>query len=208
MQARCPTDAPSGVCRCPHPQTMAARSSGCRPGTGSGGPPVLTNPPGCAVGGWASPSSVPTKGWLASGGGHRPALPRVVGWAMNTSPDTDLVLDAILMAFSRRRLRPAGHPSLRSVAGPTSLAFSQRPGRPRWSPSRSDPPQTRSITPPWRRFLPPPRRELAWIHQRTSWPTRDLLRSALFDDIEGFSNPTRTQRRLGYHSLPPTRTSP
>jgi transposase InsO family protein len=43
-------------------------------------------------------------------------------------------------------------------------------------------------------------RELAWIHAGRSWPTRDLLRSALFDFIEGFYNPTRIQRRLGYRS--------
>jgi putative transposase len=44
------------------------------------------------------------------------------------------------------------------------------------------------------------KRELAWIHGTTSWAHRDQLRSALFDYIEGFYNPTRSQRRLDYYS--------
>jgi putative transposase len=44
------------------------------------------------------------------------------------------------------------------------------------------------------------KRELAWIHGLTTWPTRNLLRSALFDYIEGFFNPSRIQERLGYRS--------
>jgi cation-transporting ATPase E len=35
------------------------------------------------------------------------------------------------------------------------------------------------------------KRELAWIHQRTTWSTRTDLRTALFDYIEGFYNPER-----------------
>jgi hypothetical protein len=37
---------------------------------------------------------------------------------------------------------------------------------------------------------------LAWIHQRTTWPTKAALRTALFDYIEGFYNPGRIQQRL------------
>jgi len=44
------------------------------------------------------------------------------------------------------------------------------------------------------------KRELAWIHGTASWAHRDELRSALFDYIEGFYNPTRIQRRLAHHS--------
>ena len=43
-------------------------------------------------------------------------------------------------------------------------------------------------------------RELACIHGRQTWSTRDLLRSAIFDDVEGFCNPQRTRKRLGYLS--------
>ena len=44
------------------------------------------------------------------------------------------------------------------------------------------------------------KRELAWIHGRRTWPTRNLLRSAIFDYVEGFYNPERMQKRLGYRS--------
>ena len=44
------------------------------------------------------------------------------------------------------------------------------------------------------------KRELAWIHTTTTWVNRTELRSALFDYIEGFYNPTRIQRRLGHQS--------
>ena len=44
------------------------------------------------------------------------------------------------------------------------------------------------------------KRELAWIHATNTWPTRTALRSALFDYIEGFYNPERTQHRLGHRS--------
>ena len=41
------------------------------------------------------------------------------------------------------------------------------------------------------------KRELAWIHDRSSWPARAGLRSALFDYIEGFYNTERIQRPAG-----------
>jgi len=44
----------------------------------------------------------------------------------------------------------------------------------------------------------PGKRELHWIYGRHTWPTRDLLRSVLFDYVEGFYNPQRTQKRLGF----------
>lgn len=124
---------------------------------------------------------------------------RVVGWAMGTSPDTDLVLDAILMAFSRRRPdQRVIHHSDRGGAY-TSLAFSQRLadlGIAQSFGSTGDAFDNAAVE----AFFATLKRELTWIHRRTSWPTRDLLRSALFDYIEGFYNPTRTQRRLGYQS--------
>jgi hypothetical protein len=49
-------------------------------------------------------------------------------------------------------------------------------------------------------FFATVKRELAWIHQRTAWPTRTALRTALFDYIEGFYNPERIQQRLDNHS--------
>ena len=32
------------------------------------------------------------------------------------------------------------------------------------------------------------------------WPTKNLLSSVIFDYIEGFYNPERIQKRLGYRS--------
>lgn len=124
---------------------------------------------------------------------------RVVGWAMGTSPDTDLVFDAILMGFRRRRPdQRLIHHSDRGGAY-TSLAFSQRLadlGVAQSFGSTGDAFDNAAVE----AFFATLKRELAWIHRRSSWPTRDLLRSALFDYIEGFYNPTRTQRRLGYQS--------
>jgi transposase InsO family protein len=44
------------------------------------------------------------------------------------------------------------------------------------------------------------KRDLNWIYGRRTWTSRDLLRSAVFDYIEGFYNPERIQKRLGYRS--------
>ena len=46
------------------------------------------------------------------------------------------------------------------------------------------------------------KRELAWIHDRRTWPARAQLRSALFDYIEAFYNTERIQRRLDNRSPP------
>lgn len=124
---------------------------------------------------------------------------RVVGWAMGNSPDTDLVLDAILMAFERRRPdEQVIHHSDRGGAY-TSLAFSHRLGDlgvAQSFGSTGDAFDNAAVE----AFFATLKREIRWIHRRSIWPTRSLLRCALFDYIEGFYNPTRTQRRLGYRS--------
>lgn len=124
---------------------------------------------------------------------------RVLGWAMGTSPNTDLVLDAILMAFQRRRPdQRVIHHSDRGGAY-TSLAFSQRLadlGIAQSFGSTGDAYDNAAVE----AFFATLKRELAWIHRHNLWPTRSLLRSALFEYIEGFYNPTRTQQRLGYQS--------
>ena len=107
------------------------------------------------------------EGWLHFAGVIDLYSRRVVGWAMGTSPTSDLVIDALVMAFERRRPdQRVIHHADRGAAY-TSLAFGQ---------------------------------QLAWIHGRQTWPTRDLLRSAIFDYVEGFYNPSRIQKRLGYRS--------
>src|SRR5215211_2775290 len=66
------------------------------------------------------------EGWLHLAGVIDLWSRRVVGWAMSNSPNGELVTDALLMAFQRRRLdRRVVHHSDRGAAY-TSLAFSQR----------------------------------------------------------------------------------
>jgi len=48
---------------------------------------------------------------------------------------------------------------------------------------------------PGESFFATLKRELAWIHQRTTWPTRAQLQTALFDYVEAFYNPERIQQR-------------
>jgi putative transposase len=124
---------------------------------------------------------------------------RVVGWAMGTTVNAELVGDALLMAFQRRRPdRRVVHHSDRGAVY-TSLAFSTRLAELELDQSFSavgscyDNAVVES-------FFATLKRELAWIHQRTTWPTRAQLQTALFDYIEAFYNPERIQRRLHNHS--------
>jgi putative transposase len=124
---------------------------------------------------------------------------RVVGWSMNASPTSELVTDALLMAFQRRRPdRRVVHHSDRGAAY-TSLAFSQRVAELELDQSfgsTGDCYDNAAVEAFWATL----KRELAWIHNTTTWPNRAELRSALFDYIEGFYNPNRIQRRLGHQS--------
>ena len=124
---------------------------------------------------------------------------RVVGWAMGTAVTAELVGDALLMAFERRRpdQRVVHHSDRGAVY--TSLAFSSRLAELELDQSFSavgscyDNAAVES-------FFATLKRELAWIHQRTTWSTRAALRTALFDYIEAFYNPERIQRRLDHRS--------
>ena len=66
------------------------------------------------------------EGWLHFAGVIDLYSRRVIGWAMGTSPDADLVIDALVMAFERRRpdQRPIHHAD--RGAAYTSLAFGQQ----------------------------------------------------------------------------------
>jgi transposase InsO family protein len=66
------------------------------------------------------------EGWLYFAGVVDLYSRRVVGWAMADSPDADLVIDALVMAFERRR--PDQSPIHHSDRGAayTSLAFGNR----------------------------------------------------------------------------------
>jgi putative transposase len=124
---------------------------------------------------------------------------RVVGWSMSNSPNSELVTDALLMAFQRRRPdRRVVHHSDRGAAY-TSLAFSQRVTELELDQSfgsTGDCYDNAAVEAFWATL----KRELGWIHNTTTWPNRADLRSALFDYIEGFYNPKRIQYRLGHQS--------
>jgi putative transposase len=139
------------------------------------------------------------EGWLHLAGVIDLWSRRVVGWSMSASPNSELVTDALLMAFQRRRPdRRVVHHSDRGAAY-TSLAFSQRIRDLELDQSfgsTGDCYDNAAVEAFWATL----KRELAWIHNTTSWPNRAELRSALFDYIEAFYNPNRIQRRLGHQS--------
>lgn len=123
----------------------------------------------------------------------------VAGWSMGSAANSALVSDALMMAFERRRPdRRVIHHSDRG-APYTSLAFSQRVIDLDLDQSFGavgscyDNAAVES-------FFATLKREVAWIHQITTWPTRSALRAAIFDYIETFYNPQRIQQRLGYQS--------
>jgi transposase InsO family protein len=124
---------------------------------------------------------------------------RVVGWAMGTSVNAELVSDALVVAFQRRRPdRRVVHHSDRGAAY-TSLAFSRRVVELEVDQSfgsTGDCYDNAAVE----SFFATLKRELAWIHATKHWPTRTALPSALFDYPEGFYNPERIQHRLGHQS--------
>jgi putative transposase len=124
---------------------------------------------------------------------------RVVGWAMDAAVNADLVTDALVMAFNRRRPdRRVVHHSDRGAVY-TSLAFSQRVADLELDQSfgsTGDCYDNAAVE----SFFATLKRELAWIHATKTWSTRAGLRSALFDYIEAFYNSERIQQRLGHRS--------
>jgi transposase InsO family protein len=139
------------------------------------------------------------EGWLYLAGVIDLYSRRIVGWSMSARPDTDLVTDALIMAFQRRRPdRRVVHHSDRGAIY-TSLAFGHRLadyGLAQSFGSTGDCYDNAAVEAFWATL----KRELSWIHQRSTWATRDQLRGALFDYIEAFYNPERIQRRLDHHS--------
>ena len=140
-----------------------------------------------------------TEGWLYFAGVIDLYSRRVVGWSMSGSPDADLVIDALLMGFQRRRPdEKLIHHSDRGAVY-TSLAFGNHAaelGVTRSFGSTGDCYDNAAVESLWATL----KRDLNWIYGRKTWTSRDLLRSAVFDYIEGFYNPERIQKRLGYRS--------
>ena len=124
---------------------------------------------------------------------------RVIGWASGPAVNADLVGDALVMAFQRRRpdQRVVHHSDRGAVY--TSVAFSARLATLELDQSFSavgscyDNAAVES-------FFATLKREVAWIHPQRRWSTRSELRAALFDYIEAFYNTHRIQRRLGHRS--------
>jgi putative transposase len=130
----------------------------------------------------------------------------VVGWAMHERATTDLVIDALVMAISRRR--PDGDVVHHSDRGTqyTSLRFANHLedfGIVASFGSTGDAYDNAAMESFWATL----KRELAWIHQRHRWPQRGVLRAALFDYIEAFYNRDRHQARLDHRTPAETYTA-
>lgn len=121
---------------------------------------------------------------------------RVVGWSMANHLKTDLVLDALNMAIYNRRPQPGLiHHSDRGSQY-TSVEFGSRLKEGALLPSMG------SVADAYdnsmaESFVSTLKREL--IH-RHSWPSRQMVRTAIFEYIEGFYNTHRRHSALGHLS--------
>jgi putative transposase len=120
---------------------------------------------------------------------------RVVGWAMATHLRTELVLDALNMAFQQRRPRDVIHHSDQGCQY-TSIAFGQRCGDMGVRPSMG------SVGDAYdnalcESFFATLECELLDRHR---FQTQAEARLAVFDFIEGWYNPHRRHSALGYLS--------
>jgi putative transposase len=121
---------------------------------------------------------------------------RCVGWAMADHLRAELVTDALEMALGRTGPAPGLiHHSDRGSQY-TSVAFGQRLAEAGAVPSMG------SVADPYdnalaESFVATLKRELV---ERVSWPTRQSVRSALFEFIEVFYNRRRLHSALGYRS--------
>lgn len=123
----------------------------------------------------------------------------LVGWAMAERQTSELVIDAVVMAVTRRD--PAGQLVHHSDKGCqyTSLEFTNRLMDLGLVPSygsTGDCYDNAAMESFWATL----KRELAWIHGTNNFMTRAALRHALFDYIETFYNRQRTQAGLGHRS--------
>ena len=128
------------------------------------------------------------------------ATKRLVGWSMGRRQTSTLVIDAMVMAASRRdQPGPVIHHSDRGTQY-TSMMFTDR---------LADLEITASFgsvgdcfdNAPMEGFWATMKKELRWIHGDTWFQTRAELRAVIFDYIEVFYNRERHQAALG-HSTP------
>lgn len=121
---------------------------------------------------------------------------RVVGWSMATHLRTELVVEALQMAIARRKPAPGlVHHSDRGVQY-TSLSFGKRLEDEGLVPSmgRGGSAYDNALA---ESFVATLKTELLY---RSSWPTRQAARTAIFEYIEGFYNTRRRHSALGYLS--------
>jgi putative transposase len=121
---------------------------------------------------------------------------KVVGWSMATHLRTELVVDALQMAIARRK--PAAglvHHSDRGVQY-TSLSFGKRLEDEGLVPSmgRVGSAYDNALA---ESFVATLKTELLY---RSSWPTRQVVKTAIFEYIEGFYNTRRRHSALGHLS--------
>jgi putative transposase len=121
---------------------------------------------------------------------------KVVGWSMATHLRTELVVDALQMAIARRKPSPGlVHHSDRGVQY-TSLSFGKRLEDEGLVPSMG---QVGSAydNALAESFIATLKTELLY---GSSWPTRQVVRTAIFEYIESFYNTRRRHSALGHLS--------
>jgi putative transposase len=121
---------------------------------------------------------------------------KVVGWSMATHLRTELVVDALQMAIARRKPSPGlVHHSDRGVQY-TSLSFGKRLEDEGLLPSmgRVGSAYDNALA---ESFVATLKTELLY---RNTWPTRQAVRTTIFEYIESFYNTRRRHSALGYLS--------
>jgi putative transposase len=121
---------------------------------------------------------------------------KVVGWSMATHLRTELVVDALQMAIARRKPSPGlVHHSDRGVQY-TSLSFGKRLEDEGLLPSmgRVGSAYDNALA---ESFVATLKTELLYL---SSWPTRQVVRTAVFEYIECFYNTRRRHSSLGHLS--------
>ena len=121
---------------------------------------------------------------------------KVVGWSMATHLRTELVVDALQMAIARRKPAPGlVHHSDRGVQY-TSLSLGKKLEDEGLVPSmgRVGSAYDNALA---ESFVATLKTELLY---RSSWPTRQVVRTAIFEYIEGFYNTRRRHSALGHLS--------
>jgi putative transposase len=121
---------------------------------------------------------------------------KVVGWSMATHLRSELVIDALQMAIARRKPSPGlVHHSDRGVQY-TSLSFGKTLEDEGLLPSmgRAGSAYDNALA---ESFVATLKTELLY---RSSWPSRQVVRTAIFEYIEGFYNTRRRHCALGYLS--------